>query len=110
MKGKERWMQLFHYQESTSKDSNKYVNVWVDTDYAGCLETRKSTSAGVIMINQHAVKTWSVTQDIIALSSGEAEYYGMVGGAGGIAAWLLRMPGKSIVHRQTLDKSQNSDS
>ncbi len=90
LKGKERWKQLFQYQESTSKNSNKYVNVWVDTDYAGCLETRKSTSGGVIMINQHAVKTWSVTQDIIALSSGEAEYYGMVRGAAqGLGALTL---------------------
>ncbi len=59
LKGKERWKQLFHYRENTSKNSNKYVNVWVDTDYAGCVETRKSTSGGIIMINQHAVKTWS---------------------------------------------------
>ncbi len=42
------------------------------------------------MINQHAVKTWSVTQDIIALSSGEAEYYGMVRGAAqGLGALTL---------------------
>ena len=27
------------------------------------------------------IKTWSVTQGIIALSSGESEYYGMVKGA-----------------------------
>ena len=42
------------------------------------------------MISQHAVKTWSVTQDIIALSSGEAEYYGMVRGAAqGLGALTL---------------------
>ena len=29
----------------------------------------------------HGVKTWSTTQQVIALSSGEAEYYGMVKGA-----------------------------
>ena len=29
----------------------------------------------------HCIKTWSATQQVIALSSGEAEYYGMVKGA-----------------------------
>ena len=30
------------------------------------------------MLGQHCVKTWSSTQAIISLSSGEAEYYGVV--------------------------------
>ena len=30
------------------------------------------------MIGSHAIKTWSSTQDIIATSSGEAEYYALV--------------------------------
>merc|ERR1711873_342837 len=59
----------------------KRIQVWVDTDYAGCKRTRKSTSGGVIMLGEHAIKTWSVTQAVIALSSGEAEYYGIVKGA-----------------------------
>jgi len=59
----------------------KYLDVWVDTDFAGCLKTRKSTSGGVVMFGQHIIKTWSSTQTTIALSSGEAEYYGMVKGA-----------------------------
>ena len=58
------------------------LEVYVDTDHAGCLETRKSTSGGVILHGCHGVKTWSATQQVIALSSGEAEYYGMVKGAG----------------------------
>ena len=34
------------------------------------------------MHGNHCIKTWSTTQPVIALSSGEAEYYGMVKGAG----------------------------
>ena len=49
-----------------------------DTDYAGCIKTRKSTSGGIIKLGHHVVKTWSTTQSVIALSSGEAEYYGLV--------------------------------
>ena len=33
------------------------------------------------MIGRHLIKTWSSTQQSISLSSGEAEYYGMVKGA-----------------------------
>merc|ERR1711954_220960 len=58
------------------------LEVYVDTNHAGCLETRKSTSGGIAMHGNHNIKTWSSTQQVIALSSGEAEYYGMVKGAG----------------------------
>ena len=58
------------------------LEIYVDMDHAGCLETRKSTSGGIIMHGCHGLKTWSATQQVIALSSGEAEYYGMVKGAG----------------------------
>ena len=54
------------------------MNIWSDTDYAGCRETRKSTSGGLITIGDHIIRFWSSTQKVIALSSGEAEYYGMV--------------------------------
>ena len=52
-----------------------------DTDYAGCGETRKSTNGGLVRLGDHLVKSWSNTQAVVALSSGEAEYYGLVRGA-----------------------------
>ena len=63
------------------QDSPKELTVWTDTDYAGCKRTRKSTSGGVVMLGSHLIKSWSSTQSVVALSSGEAEYYGMVKGA-----------------------------
>ena len=37
------------------------------------------------MFGRHMIKSWSTTQNVVALSSGEAEYYGLVkGGAMGI--------------------------
>jgi hypothetical protein len=54
------------------------IVVWTDSDYAGCTRTRKSTSGGLIMFGSHCIKSWSSTQDVVALSSGEAEYYAMV--------------------------------
>ena len=54
------------------------IEVYSDTDWAGCVRTRKSTSGGCLMIGSHVTKCWSATQVSLALSSGEAEYYGVV--------------------------------
>jgi hypothetical protein len=63
----------------------KEVAIWTDTDFAGCKKTRKSTSGGVAMFGNHMIKSWCSTQSIVSLSSGEAEYYGIVkGGSIGI--------------------------
>ncbi len=65
-----RWQQASH------------VDIFTDTDWAGCPRTRKSTSGGCVILGAHAVKSWSTTQSSIALSSGEAEFNGVVKGAG----------------------------
>ena len=66
----------YKYQGKPNK-----IRVWVDTDHAGCKVARKSTSGGIIMIGGHMIKGWSITQGVIALSSGEAEYYRIVKGS-----------------------------
>ena len=53
----------------------------VDTDFAGCRRTRKSTNGGCVMHGMHLIKSWATTQTVIAMSSGEAEYFGVVKGA-----------------------------
>ena len=57
------------------------IDVYTDTDWAGCPRTRKSTSGGCIMVGAHTVKSWSSTQTNVALSSGEAEFNGVVRGS-----------------------------
>jgi hypothetical protein len=74
--GVPRMVQKFDWQASPDR-----ITAIVDTDYAGCLESRKSTSGGVLMHGNHCIRTWSTTQSVIALSSGEAELYGIVKGA-----------------------------
>ena len=59
-----------------------YIDVYTDTDWAGCPKTRKSTSGGVVMLGRHTIKHWSSTQASVALSSGEAEFNGVIRGAG----------------------------
>ena len=71
-----RWTIKFKYQQNTGS-----INAYVDTDFAGCRRTRRSTSGGLVMLGGHMVKSWSSNQAVIALSSGEAEYYGIVKGA-----------------------------
>jgi len=63
------------------QEAFKHINIYTDTDWAGCVKTRKSTQGGIAMLGSHCVKSWSSTQAFIALSSGEAEFYGVVKGA-----------------------------
>ena len=57
--------------------------IWaiVGTDFAGCRRTRKSTNGSCVVHGMHLVKSWATTETVIAMSSGEAEYYGVVRGA-----------------------------
>ena len=68
------------------------LDVFVDTDFAGCMATRRSTSGGVAVRGTHLIKHWSCTQRAVTLSSAEAELYGLVKGtteALGIQSWGL---------------------
>jgi len=68
-----RFVNKFKYQEKPEG-----ITAWSDTDFAGCIKSRKSTSGGLVTHGGHVIKSWSTMQSVIALSSGEAEYYGMV--------------------------------
>ena len=57
------------------------VRVFTDSDWAGCTETRRSTSGGLILVGQHPLRAWSSTQSTVATSSAEAELYSMAEGA-----------------------------
>jgi hypothetical protein len=54
---------------------------YVDSDWAGCKTTRKSTSAGVMTWGKSVLKSWSRTQGSVSLSSGEAEFYAAIKGS-----------------------------
>ena len=47
--------------------------IYSDSDWAGCVKTRRSTSGGIVTYGSHTVQHWSSTQATVALSSGEAE-------------------------------------
>ena len=54
------------------------LTVYSDSDWAGCKRTARSTSSGIIMRGQHHVKSWSITQKRVTLSSAEAELGALV--------------------------------
>ena len=66
---------ILEYKPNVEDDG--IIDVYSDSDWAGCVRTRKSTNGGVMLGNE-AAKTWSSTQTTIAQSSGEAEYYALV--------------------------------
>ena len=103
----------------------KGVEAWSDSDWAGCQQSRKSSSGGVLQIGGHTLKAYSATQNIIALSSAEAELYalvkaassamGLVSTAGDFGEHLgIRVNADSsaaigIVYRQGLGKVRHLD-
>ena len=101
------------------------LQAFTDSDWAGDKLTRKSTSGGVIMFGDHMLKSWSTTQQVIAMSSGEAELYALIKGASQIKGmmtqfkeWGTEVNGiirtdasaaLGMVHRQGLGKTRHID-
>ena len=56
------------------------IDMFVDSDFAGCPRTRKSTAGGCAIFGDHCIKSWAKTLPILALSSGEAELMVVVKG------------------------------
>ena len=88
-----RLVYTYPYQETEG------VDVYTDTDWAGCPKTRKSTSGGSVMFGSHLIKHWSSAQTSVALSPGEAEFAGVIRGAG--KDWDTRLCSKTSEWRRT---------
>ena len=54
------------------------IEAFTDTDWAGCVVTRRSTTGGLAKFGQHTFRHWCRTQAVVARSSAEAEAYGAV--------------------------------
>ena len=90
--GKPRLVYAYHFQEDVN-----ILTAYSDANWASQAGDRRSTSGGVILHGGHYIKSWSRTQSLVALSSAEAELYGIVK----CSSELLGF--KSII--QDLDKS-----
>ena len=120
LKRERQWGQIFKYEKTGEE-----VTMFTDSDWAGCKETRKSSSAGVVMSGTHALKAYTRKQKIIARSSAEAELYAAALGASelkGIVSMMrdlgyekrpvLAIDAKAtehILHRQGIRKLKHID-
>ena len=68
-------------QELPRQRRPKETWVHVDSDFAGCQATRKSTSGETATWKSSTLKNWSKTQSVIAPSTGEAELVAIVKGS-----------------------------
>ena len=67
--------------KDSSKTSAKYeLSVYVDADYGGDRETRRSVSSCVIMMLNNPIMTYGRQQTVTATSSCEAECYALASG------------------------------
>ena len=62
----------------TFQESPCQLETFSDTDWAGCRRTRRCTTGGYTVAGSHLIKMWCKTQAVVALSSAEAELYGLV--------------------------------
>ena len=53
------------------------VDVFSDSDWAGCANTRRSTSSSYVMLGGHLLAASATTQNVVATSSCEAEFYAL---------------------------------
>ena len=70
----------FHCEWQSEVEANR-MQLFVDSDWAGCALTRRSTSGGLMKLRTHSLKTWSSTQAVVAMSSAETELYALTEGA-----------------------------
>eukprot|EP00971_Amphidinium_carterae_P026699 526719-Amphidinium_carterae.1 len=61
-----------------AQDWPQHVTVFSDSDHAGCLKTRKSTSGSMCFFGSHLIRSGSTTQGVVSLSTGESEFYAAV--------------------------------
>ena len=120
LKRERQWGQVFEHGAMT-----KDLTVFTDSDWAGCKETRKSSSAGVLMLGKDTLKAYTRKQRIIAKSSAEAELYAAALGASeakGVQSMMfdlgfevkpvLAIDAKAtehILHRQGIGKLKHID-
>ena len=83
---------VLRYEAVLDQAMPKSLVVWSDSDFAGCVKSRISTSAGVIMFGMHTWKR-STNHAVISLSSAEAEYYALVK-AGSVGLGLQAIAGE----------------
>lgn len=72
------------------------IEVYADTEKAGCVKTQKSTSGACMLLGSHLIKSWSSTQ---GLSDNIVIRRGTILGRGESLRCRTRLPGPVARHR-----------
>ena len=80
LKGTEDYQLVIEPRVIPARDACIELHCYVDSDWAGCRTTRKSTSGAVLQVLGCTVHHYSKTQATIATSSAEAELYAIGSG------------------------------
>ena len=88
---------VFRYIQGTIDYGLKFTNAdnfilhgYADADWAGCVDTRKSTSGEIFQLGNNPISWRSKKQSIVALSSCEAEYVSLCSATQEVV-WLRRL-------------------
>ena len=73
LKHRPRALCLYEWQEQPTA-----LNAWSDSDWAGDKRTRRSTSGACFLSGKHFLKGMAKRQNVVALSTAEAELYASV--------------------------------
>eukprot|EP00971_Amphidinium_carterae_P334301 6469493-Amphidinium_carterae.2 len=73
--GKPRMVQVMRHQRWPGRLATQ-----IDSDFAGCAVTGRSSTGLALFHGEHLIKAASTTQTVVALSSGEAEFNAIVRG------------------------------
>ena len=69
---------------------------WCHTDHAGCIRTRQSVSGCALMLGNSTVCTYCKGQAVIALSSGEAVFSGLVSATSQMLGFQSTLPRREM--------------
>ena len=75
----------------TEQKMPRYLDIYVDSDFAACKRTRRSTTGMVVQLGSSTIKASSNMQTSVGLNVSECEYYALVHGAShglGLQAYL----------------------
>ena len=83
------------------------LDMFSDTDFAGCLETRRAMTCGLYFVDGQPIYGFARRQGVQSTSSGEAELYGASSVAfdGRLIKELLEWLGFSVVYHLHVDSS-----